>query len=344
MWKGIAVVSVACFLFSTAPVSAQISNDESIAQSLVHDYGITLEEANRRLSLLQEANDIAKKMGADIGVRYGGLRVTNDTNFNVEFLVTGNPDKVLEAYIQRPEFTATRVSRSYQALRAKSYRLVEALKDEDVSFVVAVLPDENRVRVVSPPTEKARGALRRTNLVDDAVSVVEEDVRVISVATCRGAAGLTGQRQRYVTSYDLEFRVPTSTSHTLTNQIVYAGTPMTIATTYNPRNYAEGIFNICKQGRSTGYTCAPVTSNYATVTGTPGGSGSFILAEKANTSLVGPGDSGGPVFVSGGAVGITTLVGGRVGSCGSSSAYWTKLYFQPVANLSPLNLSVLTTP
>jgi hypothetical protein len=254
--------------------------------------------------------------------------------------------------------------------------------------------------------------LNRTKLVDDGVSVVEEDVPAIPIATCRGGAGLTGPfqvatsgfvvtdnlqngsdgrprrgivtaahfeecvstacdgtrttisgctpnasatddtngvrysyvRQRYDTSFDLEFRVPSTTGHTLPNQIVYAGTPMTITATYNPRNYAEGTFSVCKQGRNTGYTCAPVTSNYATITSTPGGSGSFILAEKAGTALVAPGDSGGPVFVSGGAVGISTLAGGRVGTCGSSSAYWTKLYFQPVDNLSTLNIVVATTP
>jgi hypothetical protein len=37
--------------------------------------------------------------------------------------------------------------------------------------------------------------------------------------------------------------VPSTTGHTLPNQIVYAGMPMTIITTYNPRNYAEGTFS-----------------------------------------------------------------------------------------------------
>jgi hypothetical protein len=149
-------------------------------------------------------------------------------------------------------------------------------------------------------------------------------------------------RQKYETNYDIEFRVPSTTGHTLTNEIIYAGTPMRITATYNPRNYAEGTFNICKQGRKTGYTCAPVVSNYATISGTPGGT--FIMAEKANASLVGPGDSGGPVFVSNGAVGTTVAAGGRVGTCGSSTAYYTRLFFEPVDDFAALNVAVLTTP
>ena len=401
----------ACSFFLSQPLSAQMANDPIVAQSMADDLGISMAEAERRMGLLQEANDIAKRMKLDIGVRYGGLRVTNDQSFKVEFLVTGNPERVLAAYTNKPEFTAVQVSRSYQALKAKHDRLVEALSGSEDTYMIAVIPAENRVRVSLPPTERARGRLRNTNLVDDAVSIEEEDAPAIPVATCRGGAGLTGShdlatsgfvvtdnlqngsdgkprrgmvtaahlaecvstscngttstisgctknasvrddasgvnfvfvRQRYDTSWDIEFRVPSTSGHTLTNQIVYAGTPMSITATSNPRNWEENTFTACKQGRKTGYTCALVTSNYATLV-RPGGNGTFIMMEKANTSLVGPGDSGGPVFTMNNAVGITTLAGGRVGDCGSSSAYWTKLYFQPVDNLSALNISILTTP
>ena len=151
-------------------------------------------------------------------------------------------------------------------------------------------------------------------------------------------------RQVYQTDYDMEFRVPSGT-HTLRNEIKYGSSEqytMPITTTYNPRDYAEGTFSICKQGRTTKYTCGKVDANYAAFSG--GMTGTFIRAvnSTAGAAMAGPGDSGGPVFVQNGAVGITVGAGGtKLGNCPNNT--YTYLYFQPVANLSALNVTVATT-
>lgn len=145
--------------------------ETAYAQSL----GIDVAEARRRLSLLQEAEQIADRLEADLKGRWGGLRVTSTSSeFRVEFLITGAAGKELAALTQQPEFIATRVSRSYQALQMKFDRLLAALKAEDIEYEIAVLPAENVVELRHLPSPAARAVLRKfSSLLDDSVKVVE---------------------------------------------------------------------------------------------------------------------------------------------------------------------------
>jgi hypothetical protein len=155
--------------------------------------GIDVGEARRRLALLTEAEEVADRLEADLKGRWGGLRVTSTrSEFRVEFLITGAAGKELAALTQRPEFVATRVSRSYQALKMKFDRLLAALKAEDIDYEIAVLPAQNVVELRHLPSPAARAVLRKfSSLIDDSVKVVEVPRLAEQSATVMGGNRLT---------------------------------------------------------------------------------------------------------------------------------------------------------
>lgn len=165
----------------------------SIEAAYAASLGIDVPEASRRLALLQEAEQIADRLEADLKGRWGGLRVTSTSReFRVEFLITGAAGKELAALTQRPEFVATRVSRSYQALQMKFDRLLAALKAEGIEYELAVLPAENVVELRHLPSPEARAVLRKfSSLLDDSVKVVEVPRLAEQSVTVMGGNQLT---------------------------------------------------------------------------------------------------------------------------------------------------------
>jgi hypothetical protein len=126
-------------------------------------------------------------------------------------------------------------------------------------------------------------------------------------------------RQAMNASTDAEFRVPASGTHTFKNEIKYGstgGSVMAVTSKYDPRNWTPPSFTFCKQGRTTKYLCGTIDSNSVSFTGNE--IQQYFLrgiSPTAGAAIVAPGDSGGPVFVSNGAVGLTVGAGGRTGTC-----------------------------
>lgn len=75
---------------------------------------------------------------------------------------------------------------------------------------------------------------------------------------------LTWQNQQNMGSNDYEWRTASGTN-TLPNAIRYSTTTMPITAAMDPRNFAVGTV-VCKQGRTTGYTCGTIESTWSQVT------------------------------------------------------------------------------
>jgi hypothetical protein len=148
-------------------------------------------------------------------------------------------------------------------------------------------------------------------------------------------------------STDAEFRVPASGTHALRNEIKYGSTGasvMAVTAKYDPRNWTPPSFAFCKQGRTTRYLCGTIDSNSVSFTGN--GIQQYFLRGVSSTpgaGIVAPGDSGGPVFVSNGAVGLTVGAGGtKLGTCPNNTYTW--VFIQPIAVVeTALGVSVATT-
>jgi hypothetical protein len=188
-----AVVSLLMLSGAIAQTEPAPTSPPSIAAGLASSLGITESEAERRLALLEEARQVAAKVEAKIGNRWGGLRVTNNAStFRVEFLITGNADKELDGLTSRPEFVASKVSRSYQGLKNKFDRLLAALKAENIEYEIALLPADNIVEIRHLPNPAARDVLKKfKSLLNDEVRVVETPNLVEVAATIVGGNGLS---------------------------------------------------------------------------------------------------------------------------------------------------------
>jgi hypothetical protein len=163
------------------------------------------------------------------------------------------------------------------------------------------------------------------------------------------ASGVTFNWVRQVidASTDAEFRVPASGTHTFKNEIKYGptgGTVMAVTTKYDPRNWTPPSFAFCKQGLTTKYLCGKIDSNNVSFTGN--GIQQYFLrgvSSTAGAKIVARGDSGGPVFVTNGAVGLTVGAGGNTGTCLNPNH--TTVFIQPIAAVeSALGVTVATTP
>lgn len=132
----------------------------------------------------------------------------------------------------------------------------------------------------------------------------------------------------------------TANGHTWTNTInTGQSSPSTI-----PVNgaFSPGVGQIlCKFGLTTRQTCGEVISTTATVVDTRNNTtGTWHLARSLDGGVMTEGgDSGGPVFGSGGAA--LGIVKGRGGV---GSVYRNDMYFVPVSRFSAIGVSVLTTP
>ena len=164
------------------------------------------------------------------------------------------------------------------------------------------------------------------------------------------ASGVTFNhiRQAIDTTNDAEFRIPASGTHTFKNEIKYGPTGasvMAITTKYDARNWTPPAFAFCKQGRTTKYLCGTIDSNNVSFTGN-GIQQYFIrgVSSTAGGGIVAQGDSGGPVFVSNGAVGITVGAGGtKLGTCPNNTYTW--VFIEPITDVeTALSVTVATTP
>ncbi|UNK42453.1 S1 family peptidase [Luteimonas sp. S4-F44] len=145
------------------------------------------------------------------------------------------------------------------------------------------------------------------------------------------------QNRMYLGNYDQMWF--TQAGHTWTNTIATGQSePATIQinATASPQ---VGLF-LCKFGQTTLQTCGEVIQTYAQVYNPDNNStGSWILVKNI---LLGPmtmaGDSGGPVFGSGGvALGIV------IGRGGQGSPNIDNMFFAPVSRFGAINVSILTT-
>ena len=160
-----------------------------------------------------------------------------------------------------------------------------------------------------------------------------------SATTCVKNSSMTDQtgviltyvNQRNAGGEDYEWRTASNTSNTFANIIRYSTATMTVTATGDPTTYAVGT-TVCKQGRTTGYTCGPIQSTNTNINYN-GTTGTYVRVKNSATgSMCDTGDSGGPLFVSATALGITHAL---------STTYPGQCYFMPIQRISSLGLSVV---
>ena len=136
---GALLVSTSASAQSLLPLGGQQTSEKNIiAQANAEANGISYEEALRRLTLLDEANSIVKRLQSVMGNRFGGLRVVDGRTFKVEFLVTGDAQRILAPFTSRSEFLSVSVGNYYNTLKAKFDALRKALGSGPIDVSVAI--------------------------------------------------------------------------------------------------------------------------------------------------------------------------------------------------------------
>lgn len=143
---------------------------------------------------------------------------------------------------------------------------------------------------------------------------------------------LTWVAQKNAGGEDYEWRTASNTTNTFSNTIRYASTTMPVTMVGDATTYAVGT-TVCKQGRTTGYTCGPIRSTASSSTYN-GVTGTYIrVANSTGGAMCDSGDSGGALFVMNTALGITHA---------KSTTYPGECTFMPIQRISSLGLTVLT--
>lgn len=156
-----------------------------------------------------------------------------------------------------------------------------------------------------------------------------------------GTPTLVWRAERLGGAYDAEWR--TSSVDTFPNTIQWgpSNTPMNVTAVYNPDGLVVGSSKVCKQGFSTGYTCGTFWERYSMPWFGSTGVHYLVGNDACQCPMAGGGDSGGPVFASGTAIG---LVSGVFDDPNSGIRYNEMSFTSITLAASALGVTVKTAP
>lgn len=172
----------ACFalLASVAVPAAAQEGPNPVVESMMKSDGISSQEAQRRLALLEEANRIGNRMEAEEPVRYAGIRVQQGSDFAIFVRIVGEGESILDRYTKDPAFRAEKADTPLRALRNKQQALINAM-DKKTEFAVSLDVAAGKVRVLVLDAAAVKGRLQSSGLLASDV-IVEEVPDVISPA------------------------------------------------------------------------------------------------------------------------------------------------------------------
>ncbi len=129
---------------------------------------------------------------------------------------------------------------------------------------------------------------------------------------------LTLRGERYTGSYDIQWH--NASGHTFPNTIKVSSSTRSITGTRTRANQTVGS-QVCKQGRTTGYTCGTI----ATTSYCASGACTWVRVNGGSVNLSEGGDSGGPWFSG------NTAYGSHTYGMGNDSAYMPIDYFSGIS-------------
>jgi hypothetical protein len=172
----------ACFLLLASvsvPAVAQEGVDP-VLESVMKSEGVSAAEAQRRLTLLEEANRIGNRMEAEEPVRYAGIRVQQGRDFAIFVRIVGEGESILKRYTSDPAFRVEKADTPLRALRNKQQALINAM-DSKTEFAVSVDVAVGKVRVIVLDAAALKGRLQSSGLLASDV-IVEEVPDVVTPA------------------------------------------------------------------------------------------------------------------------------------------------------------------
>jgi hypothetical protein len=368
------------------------SSPDPVVSNYVQTYGVSVAEAQRRVSYMQQAADLKAKLSSEEPTRFAGMHIEHQPSFRVVVRLVGGADQLLKRYTNDPVFVAVKAQTPLIALRNKQDAIIRSLSHSVSKLSTDLDVRSGRLKIYVRNAAAARASLAGAAIGTDDTDITQVPQRDELAATILGGEAINGptqsdgsyeigtlgfvvtkgsvrgvltaghfgeclnapsscvknaparhsvsgaslvfQAQQNMGSNDYEWRTATGTN-TLPNSIRYSNTTMLITSARDPRDFPVGTV-VCKQGRTTGYTCGTIESTWSQTT--YNGQTGFYVRVRNNTGgiMADFGDSGGPVFGQNTAYGI---IHSKIVAPANEAG---QMLFMPITVISGLGLSVAT--
>ncbi len=357
---------------------AQPRGSDIVTNAYSQTYRVSVTEAARRLSLIQQAGRLERRLQLELPDTFAGLYIEHHPEFRVVVKFTSDAQARLATYTRDPEFVAETSPRSLEILLATQEELGEQLRSAGVQFEsgLDIRNSEINVFVLDPVVVSKRVStlLSVANFVN-----VRKTVGFIEITDIAGGNQLAGTQQICTSGFNVvepvtrELGISTA-AHCDDNvsytspaaALVFQGeqnagsydvqwhkqpTSGTPQKQLNEITVPGGSVKITSETSSSGLPIGAMVCKSGITTGNTCGE----VADKNSQSLYN-GEIGtyirvhnvnGQVMTEGGdsggpVFGSDTAYGLVHGRGGSGTATHDDMYFMPIENISSLGISVLT--
>lgn len=316
-------------------------------------FGVSLQEAGRQLQLQEAVDALNARLTEEQAATFAGLSIEHAPQFHVVARFTRKGEETIRPYLSPALAEVVRVEPARFTLQQLERRLEASyhrVRGAGIPSAGEVDVRGNRAQV---HVLRGRAAAAKGVLGEGDASVVEvdhlpqEEISMyggLSITGCtsgftvRNSAGtrgistaghcgnsqtlggyaLTFRGEAYSGSYDVQWH--NASGHTYPNTIKVSTGTRSITGTRSRTSQTVGS-QVCKQGRTTGYTCGTIS----TISYCASGACTWVRVAGNGTNLSEGGDSGGPWFSG------NTAYGSHTYGIGNDSAYMPVNYFSGIS-------------
>jgi hypothetical protein len=316
-------------------------------------FGVSLHEAGRQLQLQEAVDALNARLTEEQAATFAGLSIEHSPQFHVVARFTRKGEETILPYLSPALAEVVRVEPARFTLQQLERRLEASYH----RVRGAGIPSAGQVDVRANRAEvhvlRGRAAAAKSVLGEGDASVVEvdqlpqEEIAMyggLAISTCttgftvynsagtRGVStaghcgnsqslsgyALTFRGEAYSGSYDIQWH--NASGHTWPNTIKVGTGTRSITATRSRTSQTVGS-QVCKQGKTTGYTCGTIS----TISYCASGACTWVRVAGNGTNLSEGGDSGGPWFSG------NTAYGSHTYGIGDDSAYMPVNYFSGIS-------------
>lgn len=342
-----------------ARAEAVVDGIQQDAAVYATQFGVSPQEAGRQLRLQEAVDALNARLTREEAATFAGLTIERAPEFHVVARFTRKGEETIQPYLTAELAEVVRVEPARFTLQQLERRLEASYNRVRGAGIPSAGGVDLRANRAEVHVLRGRAAAARAVLAAGEAAVVEvdhlpqEEINMyggLSITGCtsgftvRNSAGtrgistaghcgnsqtlsgiaLTFRGEAYSGSYDIQWH--NASGHTYTNTIKVSTSTRSITGTRSRGSQTVGS-QVCKQGRTTGYTCGTIsTTSYCA-----SGACTWVRVAGNGVNLSEGGDSGGPWFSG------NTAYGSHTYGIGNDSAY------QPVDYFSGISVSIATS-
>lgn len=344
---------------SEARAESVVDGIQQDAAAYASTYGVSPQEGARRLQLQEAVDALNARLTEEQAATFAGLSIEHTPEFHVVARFTRKGEETIRPYLSPALAEVVRVEPARFTLQQLERRLqasYDRVRRAGIPSAGGVDVRANRaeVHVLRGRSADARGLLGAEDAaVVEVDHLPKEEIAMyggLSISTCttgftvvssggtRGVStaghcgnsqtlsgiALTFRGESYSGSYDVQWH--NAAGNTYPNTIKVSTSTRAITATRSRTSQTVGS-QVCKQGKTTGYTCGTI----ATISYCASGACTWVQVAGNGTNLSEGGDSGGPWFSG------NTAYGSHTYGMGNDSAY------MPVNYFSGISMSIATS-